>query len=431
MNTDAQQPTGYFDLIRRNRNFRYLWLGQIVSLFGDWFNLIASAALVAQLTHSGLAVGLLFAVRMLAPFLISPLAGVAADRYNRKTLLILTDLTRAVTVLAFLLVREPRHAWLLFALTAVQLGISGVFFPTRTAMLPDLVSENELGAANALTATTWSVLLAVGSAIGGLVAGTLGIHAAFVIDSLTFVLSAVLILQIAYRQPETQISGEASLPAAIEEYVDGLRYLRDNLDVLVITLQKAAMSFTIAGGAANVVMVTLSEQVYVIGESGAISLGILYGVVGVGTGVGPILARKFTGDRELPMRRAIGLSYGVSIIGLLLSAQLLNFGSVLAGMFLRAFGIGAIWVFSTQLLLQKVSSNVRGRVFATDFALFTLGSATSAGIGGWALDSTGLGVEQIMLLMAGMGLIPWFTWTIYWRIRKPRERERFGENDPK
>jgi MFS family permease len=412
-----QTGTGYLDLIQGNRNFRMLWFGQIVSLFGDWFNLIASAALVAQLTQSGLAVGLLFAVRMLAPFLISPLAGVAADRYNRKTLLILTDLTRAVTVLAFLFIREPQHAWLLFALTAVQLGISGVFFPTRTAMLPDLVTESELGAANALTATTWSVLLAVGSAAGGLVAGTLGIYASFVVDSFTFLLSAALIWQIAYRRPEVQGSEGASLREAIQEYVDGLRYLRKNLDVLVLVLQKAGMSFTIAGGAANVVMVTLSEQVYVIGESGAISLGIIFGVVGAGTGVGPILARKFTGDRELPMRRTIALSYGVSVLGLLLAAQLISFGSVLLGMFLRAFGIGAIWVFSTQLLLQKVSSEVRGRVFATDFALFTLGSATSAWIGGWVLDSTGLAVGQVMLWMAGLGLIPWLVWIVYWRFQ--------------
>lgn len=407
--------TGYIGLIQRNRNFRFLWFGQIVSLFGDWFNLIASAALVAQLTRSGLAVGLLFATRMLAPFLISPLAGVAADRYNRKTLLILTDLTRAVTVLAFLLVREPQHAWLVFVLTAVQLGISGVFFPTRIAMLPDLVTESELGAANALTATTWSVLLAVGSAIGGLAAGTLGIYTAFLIDSITFLLSAALIWQIAYRRPEAQ---GANLRAALVEYVDGLRYLRKNMDLLVIALQKSAMSLTIAGGAANVVMVTLSEQVYLIGDSGAISLGIILGVVGAGTGVGPILVRKFTGDRELPMRRAISLSYGVSVLGLLLAAPLINFGSVLMGMFLRAFGIGAIWVFSTQLLLQKVSREVRGRVFATEFALFTLGSAISAWVGGWALDSPGVGVEQVMWWMAGLALIPLIIWTAYWRFRK-------------
>ncbi len=183
---EKRAAPGYLDLVQGNANFRHLWYGQIVSLFGDWFNLIASAALISTLTKSGLAVGGLFVVRMLAPFFISPLAGVAADRYNRKWLLILADLTRAVVVLGFLLVREPQFTWLLYTLTAVQLAISGFFFPTRNAILPDIVTRQELGAANALSSATWSVMLALGAALGGLVAGELGIYPAFIIDSLTF-----------------------------------------------------------------------------------------------------------------------------------------------------------------------------------------------------------------------------------------------------
>jgi Na+/melibiose symporter-like transporter len=130
--TKTDNPTvGYVELVRSNANYRFLWSGQIVSLLGDWFNLIASASLVAMLTQSGIAVGGLFVVRWLAPFLVSPFAGVAADRYNRKHLLILTDILRAVTVVGFLFVREPGHIWLLYALTAVQLALSGFFFPAR------------------------------------------------------------------------------------------------------------------------------------------------------------------------------------------------------------------------------------------------------------------------------------------------------------
>ena len=83
-------------------------------------------------------------------FLVSPLAGVAADRYNRKRLLILSDLARSLAVFGFLFVRRPQDIWLLYVLTAIQLGISGVFFPTRNAILPDIVSSKSLGAANAL-----------------------------------------------------------------------------------------------------------------------------------------------------------------------------------------------------------------------------------------------------------------------------------------
>ena len=89
MNTGGAElrQMGYWKLVRSNADFRFLWFGQIVSLFGDWFNLIASAALVASLTHSGIAVGTLFIIRMLAPFIISPVAGVVADRYDRRKIL--------------------------------------------------------------------------------------------------------------------------------------------------------------------------------------------------------------------------------------------------------------------------------------------------------------------------------------------------------
>ena len=126
------RSVGYLNLVRKNANFRNLWIGQIVSLLGDWFNLIASASLIASLTKSGMAVGGLFVVRLLAPFLTSPIAGVFADRYDRKKLLIWTDISRAVIVLGFLLVREPGHVWFLYALTAIQLGISGSTRPSES-----------------------------------------------------------------------------------------------------------------------------------------------------------------------------------------------------------------------------------------------------------------------------------------------------------
>ena len=99
---DIGKPVGYFELILQNANFRWLWGGQVVSLLGDWFNLIASAILIAELTDSGLALGILFTIRMLAPFAVAPIAGIFADRYNRKHLLIITDIVRAVVVLGFL-----------------------------------------------------------------------------------------------------------------------------------------------------------------------------------------------------------------------------------------------------------------------------------------------------------------------------------------
>lgn len=410
-----ESSIGYFTLVHENRNFRLLWLGQIVSLFGDWFNLIASAALVSQLTKSGLAVGGLFVLRMLAPFLISPFAGVAADRYNRKHLLILADLSRAAVVLGFLLVRDPSQVWLLYVLTFIQLAISGIFFPTRNAILPDLVSLRELGPANALSAATWSVMLALGAALGGFVAGEWGVYPAFIIDSFTFVLSAAFIVGILYTPPESLADAQQSIRAALGEYLAGLRYLKEHIDILVLTLHKTANGL-FASGTFQIVQVALAEQVFVIGDSGGTSLGILYAVTGVGTGIGPIIARRFTGDRDRSLRIAISLSYAITILGLILAAQLTNFGMVLFGTLLRAIGGGINWVFSTQLLLQLVPNKVRGRVFSTEFAMLTLANALGAAMGGYVLDGTTLGISGLLWLMAILTAIPGVLWVLWMAV---------------
>lgn len=405
----------YLRLVRHNRDFRMLWLGQIISLLGDWFDLIASATLIAALTGSGMAVGGLFIVRFLAPFVVSPIAGVFADVYNRKHMLIMTDLARAVVVLGFLFVREPEQVWLLYALTAIQLGLSGFFFPARNAILPDIVSQEELGAANALSSATWSVMLGIGAGLGGLAAGHFGTYQAFVIDSFTFLLSAVLIGAMAYHHAPAQEEGGKSVRGSLKQYVDGLRYLWQHPDVLMIALHKGASALIVAG-AFQVLQVRLAEEVFVIGEGGGTSLGIMYAVVGVGTGIGPILARYLTGDHDRPQRLVLAASYAVTALGMAVMAPLASFELTLLGTFLRGVGGGIAWVISTQLLLQLVPDRVRGRVFATEFAIFTLLNAGGATVGGLALDASALDLSAIFWGMAVLILIPgalWLLWMAY------------------
>lgn len=409
--TETHRPVGYGELVRGNANFRNLWLGQIISLLGDWFNLIASAALVVELTQSGFAVGGLFLVRMLAPFLISPIAGVVADRYNRKHILILTDILRAIIVLGFFWIRAPQQVWLLYTLTAIQLALSGFFFPTRTAILPDVVSGPELGAANALSSTTWSVMLGLGAALGGIVAGTWGIYPAFAIDSLTFVVSAVFIVQIKYDAAGHLDASDKTVSSALHEYLEGLRYLANHLEILVMALHKAVGGLFFTSGL-QVIQVVIAESVFPIGEGGAISLGLMFGIAGVGTGIGPIVARRFTGDRGRPLRVAILLGYLLSSLGLLITAPLFNFETVLVGILLRGIGGGMLWVFSTQLLLQSVPDLFRGRVFSTEFATFTLMSAAGVSLVGLGLDSS-LGLSGVLWWITALSVIPSALWGLW------------------
>ncbi len=421
----AVRPVGYLQLVRQNPAFRNIWVGEVISFFGDWFNLIASASLVAMLTKSGLAVGGLFVIRMLAPFLVSPLAGVAADRFNRKWLLITADLLRAVIVLGFLLVHDSGQIWLLYTLTALQLAISGFFNPARDAILPDITLPAELGTANAMSAATWSVMLAVGAALGGLAAGQWGIYPAFIIDSASFVISALMIAGIHYVRP-SELAGlpaGAGLKEFFGNYMDGLHYLNQHRDTLMVALQKGAVALTI-GGAYEVLQVAVTQKVFVIGHGGSTGLGWMYAIGGVGSGIGPILARRLSGDAPLPQRLTLAAAYALNIVGLLVCAPLSSFPLLLFGTLIHAIGGGINWVFSTQLLFGLAPNQFRGRVFASEFALFTLASAIGSSACGWALDSVGLNPGQVLLWMAGLSSLPgllWCWWLVKTALKSPSE----------
>ena len=407
LNRIEAEQNGYLALIRGNRAFRYLWAGQIVSLTGDWFNLIASATLVAALTQSGVAVGGLFVVRMLSPFLVSPFAGVVADRYSRKRILISADLLRCVVVLAFVLVREAEHVWLIYVLTAVQSASQGFFFPAWNALLPDIASPQELGRANALSSATWSVMLAVGAALGGLVSGVVGVYPAFVIDAATFLLSALIIWRMPYRSSLAP-AADQSIMAGLRQYVDGLAYLRRHLDTFSITLHKGMLGLLIIGFY-QVVQVRIAEQHFPIGEGGSISLGLIYVMSGIGSGIGPILGRNWARDRDRRLRLMIALGYVCVMVGFLISSTLASFPVILLGGLLRGVGGGLIWVLGTQLLLQIVPNDVRGRVLSTEFAMYTFFAALSSGFTGSLIDSD-FGVGGILILGSGLLLIPTLLW---------------------
>jgi MFS family permease len=418
LDNEEKKPVGYLQLLRSNHNFRNLWIGQVISLFGDWFDLIASASLISYLTHSGLAVGSLFVVRMLAPFLVSPLAGVLVDRFNRKKLLIIADILRAIVVLGFLWVRTPEQIWLLYAITAIQLAFSGLFFPARNAIIPDIVSRAELGAANAISTTTWSVMLSLGAAAGGIVAGEWGNYPAFIVDSISFFCSAFFISRIQYTHQSVISVGTAKgsemVLEAFRHYIDGLQYLKEHKDIFFIALHKSAISLIVIG-AFQVLQVTLAENLFVIGENGSTSLGLIYAAAGIGTGLGPILARTFTRDNDRRLRLALTISYGIGAIGLAITAPLAGFAMVLLGTFISSLGRGINWTFSSQLLLEWLPDKVRGRVFSSEFAMFTLASAVSSAIGGWVLDSTNLGMSDMLWWMTALLVIPgvlWYAWTL-------------------
>src|SRR5258705_5167616 len=151
------------ELLRGNRSFRQVWLGQVVSQMGDWFDTIALYTIILNLTGSGRAIGLLMVARFVPSFVFGSLSGVVADRFSRRSIMIVSDLLRAVVVLGFLFVRRADQLWLIYVLTVVQLGLSTFFEPAKTAVIPSIVSDSELVSANAISSVTWSIMLTLGA----------------------------------------------------------------------------------------------------------------------------------------------------------------------------------------------------------------------------------------------------------------------------
>ncbi len=202
----------------------------------------------------------------------------------------------------------------------------------------------------------------------------------------------------------------------LSEYVDGLRFLIKKVDLLWISLHKAAWGL-LTGGIFSVLIVQLSDDVFPIGEAGGITLGLLYAIAGIGTGIGPIVARHFTGDREIPVRTAIGLSYFITSAGLIITSLLSSLNVVLLGSFIRAFGGGINWVFSTMLLFVLVPQRFRGRVLSTEFAFFTLASALGSALGGWVIDQNSITFQSILLWTGILSMIPGVLWLLWIRNR--------------
>lgn len=421
----------YFVLLQSNRNYRFLWIGSVVTQLGDWFNLLASAELITSLTHSGVAVSYLFLARFLPLFIFSPIAGVLADRYNRRTIMVATDVLRAGIVSCFLLVRSPQQVWLLYFLTVLQFALSALFTPARSAVLATLVARSDLVTANALDSLTWSTMLALGALLGGVVAAVLGIEAAFVMDAVTYLFSAWVISRIM----EVPAGAEAIIGTLQGRgwlaFSGGLYYLLGVPFVLGISFAKGMGS--LVWGAVNVLEINFAntifpltssfwQQVLQVKSGGTVTLGIIYVVSGLGTGFGPLLLRRWLGDAHYRLLWGIGIGFfllAVGIFGLSAAPDLLVFS---LATLIRTVGSGALWVFSAALLQMLVPDQFRGRVFAFEFAVLTLAQSVSIFAAGSLQDSWGLSVRQTTAVFGWLGVVMLVIWLAFLLVALPRIR---------
>lgn len=401
----------YVRLLRANPDFERLWLAQVISLAGDWFNTIVLSTLVAEYSgNSGRAVSGFLLARLLPPLIFSPVAGVLVDRFDRKRLLILSDVLRAVVVMLMVPVvaAGPDALWLVLVLTILQFLLSAIFEPARSSIMPRLLRGEDLVPANALSSATWSVMLAVGAIAGGIVARVAGVAGALGFDALTFALSAVLIRQISVRKVGESIP-DRSAGKSDTSFREGLRFVRTHPETGIVLLVKLGQSL----GNVDALMTFYATTLFVMGGDSRTPLSFMYAAFGVGAIIGPLALNRFSGGSVRTMRRLIVIGFAWITLGWLVLAGASTLEIVLVALVIRAMGGSVNWTYSSVILQKCTPNEYLGRMFSLDMAGFQLSSAISILLTGVLLDAFGEGqVRLVVLLMGGISLVPLALWTL-------------------
>ncbi|HIC89229.1 MAG TPA: MFS transporter, partial [Anaerolineae bacterium] len=273
--------------VLRQRNFSLLWFGQLISIIGDWVLFIALPYYVYNLTGSALATGGMFIAETVPRLLLGSLAGVFVDRWDRKRTMIAADLSRAVVLLLLLTVRSVEWLWLVYVVAFTESAISQFFVPAKSAVIPRLVQERDLMAANSLDALSDALTRLIGPSLGGALMSFLGLSSVVLLDTGSYVISAMLILLItAPMDPAgervTSSKGSVAAWAAVwQEWLEGLRLVKGQQ--LVAGLFAVTGIAMIAQGIINVLLVVFVKDVL---GGGALEFGWLATAQGVGGLIG-------------------------------------------------------------------------------------------------------------------------------------------------
>lgn len=404
----------YINLVTGNRDYRRLWLAQIISNFGDWFGILAVYALIQSYSGSEFLLGLIIVVKMLSLASASPLAGYITDRFNRRQLMILCDIIRGLLVLGLILVKSDDLLWLAYVITAIQMVFSAIFEPAKTSSIPNVTTPKELVNANILSAASWSIIFTTGMAFGGFATAYLGTDLVFVINAISYGISALFIYRAVIPQVEMSAEEKRENRNPLKGIIDGFRFLKNNGSVLRPALAKG--TFTMCIGALVYMLIIVAEDVLLMGSVG---LGILYAARGIGTGIGPVLGRRIFRE-EAGWIRAMG--FFMIFCGLMYVVTSWVSSLVLMSLFvlLAHMASGSNWVMSTVLLQRRSPDIFRGRVFSTEWLLFTLAQSVSVTIASLILEFNWLTIRECMLAFAILLILSGSFWLI--KIA-PREKD--------
>ncbi len=383
--------------VLRNHDFRALWLGQVLSDFGDGMNNLALLVLIQRLTGSTTALATMAVLAALPRILIGPVAGVYVDRWSRKRVMIISDLLRGFLVLFYILVRHPEHVWILYLVGFLQASVSTFFTPARSALLPNLLEEEELLAANSLSQTSQVVMNLLGMAAAGAIIGALNLYwPAFVLDSATFFISMLLIALIrAVPKPRTKVNTD-TLTHVWREIRLGLSTMAHSR--LLVGILAAAGVSMLGLGAANILLVPFLLDDLSLHPTW---LSLVQGAV---TG-GMILSGSLVTVLAARLKPTTLVSLALVGIGLTIGAtsQATHIWQVLGLLFGAGLCVTPLNAATMTIFQTAVSDELRGRVGASLNMVITTGQITSMAVAGVLADM--MGVRMVFLLAGGINIL--------------------------
>jgi MFS family permease len=416
-------------LLRRNRSFRRLWIGQVISELGNWFNFIAALGLVRVVSHAAPEVTTIVLLARLVPYtLFAPLAGAFVDRWSRRTVMIATDLVRVVIALGFLFIRGPQDLWIAYVCTAA-LSIFATFFEAaKNAAVPNITGERDLLAGNALMFSSRFLLMSIGAALGGWTAAHVGYKAAFIINALSFVASAYSV----WLVPEEETRSKKAVSEEPKSIYSGYwTDMREGWSYIVrhapvATILGINILWATGGGAMNLIADRLGALVFS-GENGVspdAAVAAFYFAGGFGLFIGMMIARRVGAFFELRKRTVAFIGWSLLIQGIIYA--LVGVTPTLVGacvlMAISRVLLGAEFAVQETLLMRLVPDYLRGRVSTSDRAGEMMIWAFSTAVAGWSLHwITPRSLTVISGLLSGTAGILWLMLFVTRKVRLPKK----------
>jgi MFS family permease len=420
----------YLQLLRRNRSFRRLWWGQVISELGNWFNFIAGLGLVRLISHGDAAATTIVLLARMVPFtLFAPLAGAFVDRWSRRMVMIVSDFARVAVAIGFLLVSRPEDLWIAYLCTAL-LSFFGLFFEAaKSAAMPNITGERDLLAGNALMFSSRFLLMSLGAALGGWTAANVGYRAAFIVNALSFFGSALSVWLIPeHETKELTLEKDGEKPPIRSSYWSDIR---EGWSYVVTHAPVAALLATnvlwaSGGGASNLLYDRLGGIVFAgqRGISGDSAVAALYFASGLGLFLGMMIARRVGHHFEFLGKTHVLIGWGLLLQGFLfaLCGVMSNLWLVCLCLLLSRIVLGAEFGVQDALLMRLVPDKLRGRVITTDRASEILTWSLSTTVAGWSLRGiTPLTLTIISGLLSSVAGAFWLVLFATGRVRLPKK----------